>query len=105
MDVDLKAGIQTLQSWGLLPNEDESLYEYEQRRVDDPCTPVRSLLFADDELTTLLAIGYARNILNPKFRGMAEGMVTNRINAFRFNDITTPLFLWWLHTYKDSLSF
>ena len=75
VDVDLKAGIQTIQSWGLLPNEDESLYEYEQRRVDDPCTPARSMMFADDELTTLLAIGYARNILEPKVSH--RQMVTN----------------------------
>ena len=70
VDVDLKVGIQTIQSWGLLPNEGESLYQYEQRRVDDPCTPARSMIFADDDLTTLLAIGYARSILNPVFRGL-----------------------------------
>ena len=29
MDVDLKVGIQTIQSWGLLPNEGESLYQYD----------------------------------------------------------------------------
>ena len=101
VDVDLKAGIQTIQSWGLLPNEEESLYGYEQRRIDDPCTPARAKMFANDELTTLLAIGYARNILSLRIRGMAEGMVTNSINTFRYNDVTTPLFLWWLHTYID----
>ena len=100
-DVDLKAGIETLQSWELLPNEGESLNEYEQRRIDDPCTPTRSMIFADDELTTVLAIGYARNILSPFLRGAAAGMVTSRIDAFRHNDLTTPLFIWWLHTYID----
>ena len=101
VDVDLKVGIQTIQSWGLLPNEGESLYQYEQRRVDDPCTPARSMIFADDDLTTLLAIGYARSILNPFFRGIAPQIVIDNINAFRDNDVTTPLFLWWLHTYID----
>ena len=102
VDVDLKAGIQKLQSRGLLPNEGESLNEYEQRRIDDPCTPARSMMFADDELTIVLAIGYARNILNPFLRGAAAGMVTSRIDAFRYNDLTTPLFIWWLHTYRHA---
>lgn len=101
-DTDLKAGIETLQSWDLLPNEGESLNEYEQRRIDDPCTTARSLIFADDELTTLLAIGYGRNILNPFLQGAALEMVATRIDAFRYNDVMTPLFIWWLHTYRNA---
>ncbi len=89
-----------LQRWELLPNEGESLYEYEQRRSGDPCTPARSLLFADDELTTLLATGYAMNTY-PSLSTYAVQAVTRSINAFRYNDVTTPLFLWWLHTYID----
>ena len=101
VDIDLKAGIQQLQSRELLPNEDETLHEYEQRRVDDPCTPARVPMFADDELTTVLAIGYARNTLNPILQAALPGLVTTKIDAFRFNDVTTPLFIWWLHTYID----
>ena len=101
VDADLKAGIQTLQNWELLPNEGESLYEYEQRRIDDPCTPARALMFADDELATLLAIGYARNTLSPIYRSYIVQSVTSSINAFRDGDVITPLFLWWLHTYID----
>ena len=100
-NADLKAGIETLQSWDLLPYEDESLQEYEQRRIDDPCTPARLPIFADDELTTVLAIGYARNTLNPFLQAALPGLVTTKIDAFRFNDVTTPLFIWWLHTYID----
>ena len=100
-NADLKAGIETLQSWELLPNVGESLYEYELRRRDDPCTLFRSLLFADDEVTTLLAVGYARSTYSPALRGAAADIVIRNINAFRYDDVTTPVFLWWLHTYID----
>ena len=93
-DADIAAGFQALQDWDLVPSVDESLYEYNQRRASDPCTPARSHIFADDGSMTLLAVGYAISSYNSLYRDAATNVTINGINAFRFQYLTTPLIFW-----------
>ena len=93
-DADIPAGFRALQDLDLLPSAGESLYEYNQRRASDPCTPARSRIFADDGSMTLLAVGYRISIISPILRGGVVNLTIREINAFRFNDLTTPLIYW-----------
>ena len=99
-DADFTGRFLELRDQGLIPLAGESLHEYQQRRAEDPCTPTRSKLFADEGLVTLLAIAYVRSTTSPVF-GSAAQRVENRVNAFRDADVTTPLFLWFLKHYLN----
>ena len=93
-DADIAAGFQALQDWDFVPSVGESLYNYNQRRASDPCTPARSRIFADDGSMTLLAVGYAISTISPSLRDFAIDVTIRDINAFRFQDVTTPLIFW-----------
>ena len=93
-NANIATGFQALQDRDLLPSVGESLYEYNLRRASDPCTTGRSRIYADDGTMTLLAVGYTRSIYNPLYHDAATNVTINGINAFRFQDVTTPLIFW-----------
>ena len=101
-DANIAAGLQVLQDRGLLPSVGESLYEYNQWRTSDPCTPARSRIFVDDGIMTLLAVGYAIDTTNPFLRDTVVNVTISRINGFRFQDTTTPLIFWVLETRTET---
>ena len=89
---DLWAPLLTLDNAGLLPQAGESLYDYELRLSDDPCTPARARIFADDELMgNVIAQGYIQRT-SPALRGYTPWIVTE-FYAFRDKNVTKPLFL------------
>ncbi len=89
-DVDLKAGLSRIQNRGLLPGADESMQEHNRRLASDPCTTARIRIFRDDDLMTILAVGVARES-NPTLRGYAVDAAIDGINAYRWDNPTTPL--------------
>lgn len=90
----MREALQAFLYQGLLPSLDESLYEYNQRRTADPCTLARSRVFADDEIMTLMAIGYSKSTSSPLAKAYAESAVIQAIYAFRDSDPITPLIFW-----------
>ncbi len=96
---EIAEGVRMLQRRGLLPDSEETLADYSDRKADDPCTLARSNLYRDDGLMTLLAVAYANDTCHPALCGAARRGVINRINAFRDGDVATPLIFWFLDYY------
>ena len=90
-EADLKAGLREIQSRGLLPSADESLQEYNQRLASDPCALARISIFRDDDIMTILAVGVAREVSTGVAQRYAVDGMIDSINAYRWEDPTTPL--------------
>ena len=90
-EANLKANLQAIQDQGLLPSADESLQEYNQRLASDPCTPARIRVFQEDDIMTILAVSVARDSVGPGMAGYAVDAAIDGINAYRWENPTTPL--------------
>ena len=75
----------------VLPRVDESLHEYNQRLASDPCTLTRTIVFADDELMTLLIVVSFESLVSPSTRQAMTRITMREIYAFRDSDPTRPL--------------
>ena len=91
--IDLWEALQTLDSTGLLPQAGESLYDYELRLSDDPCTPARIRIFTDDELMGNVIIQRVMQRTSPFLWDHVPQRVQTGFYAFRDKNITKPLFL------------
>ena len=89
-DTDLKAALGVIQSRDLLPSPDETMQEYNQRLTSDPCSPARIRIFRDDDIMTVLLVGVAGEV-SPALAGYAVDAVLDSINAYRWENPTTPL--------------
>ena len=90
---DLWAPLAALDNAGLLPQARESLYDYELRLADDPCTPARARIFADDELMgNMIAQGHIQGT-HPAFRKHARDRWPREFDKFRYENPTKPVFL------------
>ncbi len=90
-EANLEDGLQAMQDRGLLPSADESLQEYNQRLALDPCALARISIFRDDDIMTILAVGVAREVSTGVAQRYAVDGMIDSINAYRWEDPTTPL--------------
>ena len=92
-DVNWRPVLSALQDEGLLPSKGESLYQYESRLSDDPCTPARSNFLREDALAAnLIQVIYERQT-HPLMRSAVGNSVGQRIAALRFDNPANPVFL------------
>ena len=87
----VKAKLQDIQGRGLLPSADESMGQYNQRLASDPCTAARIRVFRDDDIMTILAVGVAREVSTGVAQRYAVDATMRGINAYRWDNPTTPL--------------
>ena len=89
-NIDIKAYFRQLRGSGVLPSLDVPLHQWSGRQ-SDPCTLPRVVIFADDELMTLLAVEIATESVSPFLREGAARLIMRDIYAFRDQDPSTPL--------------
>lgn len=100
---EIKLALDRHRRMSLLPHPQETLYEYNERRADDPCTIARAEIFRQDELAMLVAIAYAESKFSPVISRYVRDAMTQKALAFRDGDVSTPLFLWFFENYPELL--